>query len=429
MSGEKAQSGEAIEGESSPIPPLRRDLDVFPVEIEGRSLMALRDSEEEGAKALALSPGALSIAAAFDGRHGAADLRSAIDAPDGGFPSAAEIVGLARRLARAGLLETPEVRALRRKRLEDFKASPVRKALLKGSGYPSDPLELAKLLGGFFRAASGPGKPASEKPAGPPPLGVACPHVDLQRGGPAYAWAYQALSETEPPDLVVAVGVAHAGPNSPWVMTRKAYETPYGPMAADLEAYAALRECLWYDPADDEWAHRTEHSLEFQALWLKFLWREKAPPWVPVLCSPFERFCPEKAPSSVATVDRALGGMGRALAAIGGKKRVLVLAAVDLSHVGRRFGDEADPDAAGLKAVEEADRRALEPALRLDCDAFYEGVVRGGNPRRVCGLSALYTSLRWMRDLGAENGVLLAYALAPDPAAGAVSFASCLFPR
>ena len=34
---------------------------------------------------------------------------------------------------------------------------------------------------------------------------------------------------------------------------------------------------------------------EFQALWLRYLWREKTPAWVPI-CSSFERWASDTAP-------------------------------------------------------------------------------------------------------------------------------------
>src|ERR1019366_5722870 len=100
-------------------------------------------------------------------------------------------------------------------------------------------------------------------------------------------------------------------------------------MAVSGELYDEIAGALWYDPRADEWVHRKEHSLEFQALWLKFLWRDKTPPWVPILCSSFERFCPDKPPSSVATIDAALRKIGEGLARRAKTQRILILAGVD----------------------------------------------------------------------------------------------------
>lgn len=408
--------------------PLRLDLDIVQTEHEGRPILVLRDPEGLSDKALAVSPGAIAVAALFDGRRTARDLQEALAKDSDAQVPTADIEGLARELEKAGMLETPEIAKKRRDQLLAFKSAPARPMALKGS-YPEAPLQLAAELGGFFRAPKGPGKPLADKPTRPSaPLGLFSPHIDFHRGGPAYAWAYGALAEAPPPDVVVAFGVAHQSPDSPWVMTKKAYETPCGSMEVDQELYGELASHLWYDPTADEWAHRREHSLEFQAVWLRFLWREKAPKWVPILTSTFERFASDRAPSSIETVDKALEKMGASLAKLAKSgKRVLVLGGVDLAHVGPRFGDDLKLGPELDKRVEEEDRKSLAHALKGDADAFYLSVVADGHWRKVCGLSAIYSSLRCLRALGAAGGELLTYGQAPDPAGGMVSFASAIY--
>ncbi|MBI3552701.1 MAG: AmmeMemoRadiSam system protein B [Elusimicrobia bacterium] len=416
---------------AAPLPPLRRDVEAVPVEHEGRSMFLISDPEGLSPRAMALSPAAMLIASLLDGKRTAAEL-AALFAKSAGAPmEASKIADIARQLEESYLLDSPEVLAKKRSMLAEFAANPVRKAIIAGTGYPKELLELSSLLGGFFRAAKGPGKPPAEKPSRTAaPLGLAAPHIDLQRGGPAYAWAYGELSEAPPPDAIVALGVAHASPDSPWTLTRKSYDTPHGAMAVDEELYKAAAAELWYDPLADEWVHRKEHSLEFQALWLKHLWREKTPPWLPILCSSFERFCPDKPPSSVPTVEKALSGIGRRIAGMAKNRRIMILAGVDLAHVGPRFGDDIELGPELEKRVEGEDRASLAHALALDADAFYLSVVAGGHWRKVCGLSALYTALRWIKALGGGGAEarLLAYGQAPDPLGGLVSFASLEFP-
>jgi len=366
-------------GLSDPLPPLRQALEAVPVEQDGKPLFLLRDLEDLTREGLALSPGGMALAAMLDGRRSASELVGLYAKSTGHFLKAEEVLDLVNRLEQALLLETPEVARRRQVLLREFLESPVRKAVFQGLAYPREPLELSGVLGRFFQDPKGPGKEAASKPLAPPPLGLVSPHIDLNRGGPAYAWAYQALSESSPPDAVVALGVSHMSPNSPWAMTRKSYETPYGALSVHEGLYQEIRACLWYDPADDEWAHRTEHSLEFQALWLRYLWRERTPPWVPILCSSFERFCPDKPPSGVPTVEEAILGIAERLKKrVAAGERLLILAGVDLSHYGPRFGDEEEITPEVEKRVEAEDRRSLEHALRLEAEEFYLSVVSGG---------------------------------------------------
>lgn len=410
------------------LPALRRDLDIVPVEHEGRPLFILQDPEAASSQHMALSPAGMALASLLDGQRSEEELRSALKEAARIDVQLDDIRRLVSELSKAGLLETPEVLERQRKTLREFADSTVRKAASWGASYPRETLELAGLLGGFARDAKGPGSSFPEKPsAGVAPLGLFAPHIDFGRGGPVYAWAYRALADREPPDAIIALGVAHASPPSPWVMTPKAYETPWGEMAVDRELYDDVASCLWYDPRADEIVHRKEHSLEFQAVWLRFLWRDKTPPWVPILCSSFERWAPDHAPSAVKTVEEAIAGVAEKLRARSKSRRILVLAGVDLAHVGPRFGDDLELDEKLEKRLEEEDRKSLAHALKLEPDPFYLSVVADGHWRKVCGLSAGYTALRWIKALGATQGRLLAYDQAPDPAGGIVSFASLIF--
>lgn len=401
----------------------------MPAEEDGKPVFVLRDLEELTDKPLALSGGGMLLISLLDGKRNAARLKDEFKANSGADIEVPVILDLVQALDDAGYLETPAVAAKRAKAAELFRGNPKRPAVFAGPSYPAEPGKLGEHLKTFFTADKGPGKENAESPSKPAPLGLIAPHIDFTRGGPAYAWAYQALSERTPPDIVVALGVAHVSPDSPWVFTHKSYETPFGPMEVDDELYQKLSSRVWYEPRVDEWVHKNEHSLEFQAVWLKHLWGEKAPKWIPILVSSFERFSPEKAPSSVPTIEKALKDLGMVLRAeIAKGKTVMILNGIDLAHVGRRFGDDLDVTPALEKKIETEDRKSLIDAMALDADGFYTSVVSDEHWRKVCGLSALYTGLRLMKEIGATKpGRLLSYGQAPDPAGGLVSFASAIY--
>lgn len=401
----------------------------MPAEEEGKPVFVLRDLEELTDKPLALSGGGMLLASLLDGKRDAARLRDDFNQQTGADLPVEALLGLVNALDEAGYLETPAVAEKRKKALEFFRANPKRAAAFAGPSYPADPLLLAGHMGTFFTADKGPGKEKSVEPAKPAPLGLIAPHIDFTRGGPAYAWAYQALSERKMPDIIVSLGVAHASPDSPWVFTHKSYETPFGPMEVDDELYQKLSSRVWYEPRADEWVHKNEHSLEFQAVWLKYLWREKAPKWIPILVSSFERFSPDEAPSKIPTIEKAIKDLGEVLKAELAKGRtVMILNGIDLAHVGLRFGDDLEITPELEKKIEAEDRKSLVDALALDADGFYKSVVADDHWRKVCGLSALYTGLRLMKAIGAKKpGKLLTYGQAPDPAGGIVSFASAIY--
>ncbi|MCG3204703.1 MAG: hypothetical protein KCHDKBKB_01418 [Elusimicrobia bacterium] len=415
---------------ATPLPALKAGIEAIQVEHEGKPAILLRDQEGLVPDPVAVTlPGYL-VAMMLDGQSTISDIQTYFSKNTGQLIRPEEIEKLVGDLEKAQLLETSAVQKKRREVWEAFEASPIRKPAHMKSGYPENRLDLATFLGKFFQDSKGPLKQMGSAPSRPTPTLLVAPHIDFFRGGPAYAWAYQALSECQPPDLIVALGVAHMSPNSPWVVTKKEYETPYGPVAASPDLVEDFKTSLWYDISSDQWVHRTEHSLEFQALWLKYLWRDKTPPWVPVLCSSFDSFCSDRAPSSIPSVHEGLKKLGEKLKARqkAGQK-IMILAGIDLAHVGPRFGDNEKLGPELEKRVEAEDRKSLELALKGSADEMFLSVMEGGHWRKWCGLSALYTGLQLSRYLTDEplNGRLLTYGQAPDPAGGLVSFTSLFY--
>lgn len=418
-----------LRGTDAPLPPLRTRLEAMPWEDKGVPMYMLRDLENLTERSVALTGGGMVLASLLDGKRSAEQIRDMLLKSTGEVLETSKILDLVSALEQEGFLETADIAARRKKSVDDFAASPKRAPAFAGLSYAAEPLVLAGQLGKYCADEKGPRRAKADAPTKPAPAGLVAPHIDFPRGGPAYGWAYQTLSEHAPPDVIVALGVAHMSPDSPWIFTPKNYATPFGEMSVDAEMYSDLTQNLWYEPRADEWTHKTEHSLEFQAVWLKYLWRDKTPPWVPILVSSFERFSPDQPPANVPTIEKALKDMAAAVRAQTERgRKVLILCGIDLAHVGPRFGDDVEMSEELLKKIEDEDRSSLVNAMTLDADGFYRATVAGEHWRKVCGLSALYTGLRLMKEAGRSTpGRLLAYDQAPDPAGGIVSFASAIF--
>ena len=142
------------------------------------------------------------------------------------------------------------------------------------------------------------------------PKAIVAPHIDFQRGGPAYAWAYRSLVESEGADLYIILGTSHCGGEMPFILTLKNFETPLGVVETDGEFVNRLQGACDGDFFADEYLHRGEHSIEFQVLYLKYVAQKRAEltgsperPFkiVPILVSSFHsmmmaRTAPEQTP-------------------------------------------------------------------------------------------------------------------------------------
>ena len=406
---------------SGALPPLRK-VEVFPVEHGGRRYIALRDPAGYTAAVLMLPVALLEMLSLLDGEHSVADIQAALMRRHGELVERERIEGLVRSLDEQGFMDSPAFAARRDAADRAFLDSPMRPASHAGGAYAADPDELRTVVDGFFAPPEGPG-PIDATGTGQPVRGLVAPHIDFHRGGPAYAWAYRELAERGDADVFVVFGTCHAGMADPFALTRKPFDTPLGPAAVDRDFVDALAARAKQDCFASELAHRNEHSIEFQAVFLRYLYAGRRDVTVvPVLTSfVHEALHLGRAPEDDARVPRFLDALAETAAACG--RRVAFIAGADLAHVGPRFGDLEPVSDAERVRIEREDRAMLAAVVAGDARAFFESARRDGDRRRVCGLSPIYALLR---ATGGAAGSLRRYGQWPDPA-GVVSFASVVF--
>jgi AmmeMemoRadiSam system protein B len=296
-------------------------------------------------------------------------------------------------------------------------------------------VELTAQLDSYFLAPKGPGLASGVNGATAPkaPKAIVAPHIDFHRGGPAYAWAYKPLVEGAGADLYIILGTSHCGGQTPYILTRKDFETPLGLVETDGEFVSRLQEQCAEDCFTDEYLHRGEHSIEFQVLFLKYVAQKRAAltgqpekPFkiVPILVSSFHAMMmsqtlPEQS-EAVETFLRTLREM-----ADGDSRQICFVAGVDLAHVGRQFGDTEPVTDEFLKWVEAEDRQLVDRLAALDAPGFFKEIAKDQDKRKICGFSPLYSLIHL---LDGARGNHLHYGQAFTPETGsAVTFTSMIF--
>jgi AmmeMemoRadiSam system protein B len=410
-----------------PLPRLRlAAIDLFPVEERGRQLFCLRDRTEPEALPLILSEGALLLASLLDGTRTFEGVRAAFLLQTGSPLVDHELTSFLTRLERANLLESDRYRERLEQRVRSFREQRERPASHAGGAYPGTARELKPFLDRFFSADEGPGSlPGPSNGRGVRAL--IAPHIDLHRGGPTYAWTYKALAEREPAELYVLLGTCHTPMSSALAATRKPYATPLGPAPADLAFLDALERLYPGDLYQDELSHRTEHSLEFQAVYLRYLNRvgeSEGAAVVPLLCGSLHERVPEGGePTASSEVMTALAALRDALSQCG--RRVCLVAGADLAHIGPQFGDATPVTPDVLESVGSRDEEMLEIICRGEADEFYRQVMEDGDARRICGLAPIYYLLALAEP---ARGQLLKYSQWVDEQGrGSVTYAGVLF--
>jgi AmmeMemoRadiSam system protein B len=180
---------------------------------------------------------------------------------------------------------------------------------------------------------------------------------------------------------------------------------------------AALR-AAGGQPACDDFCHRGEHSVEFQVLFIRHLFGDQVPV-VPVLCgSVAEGLAQASQPGDLT----ALAGFARALADIV-EPDSLVVAGVDLSHVGPKFGHPLAAFDYELKF--RAHDQALLAAIEAgSAEQLWREARRVEDRYHVCGLPALALLLTALPGL---RGELRGYHVWHEgPTRSAVSYAAAL---
>jgi AmmeMemoRadiSam system protein B len=408
--------------------PRLRPIEVFPIQDRGRRCLVLRDPADPQINPIVLSDGAAEVLLLLDGRRTVSELAATL-LLRGASISQSQLETFLTRLDEAGFLDGP--RAVHRLgvRKSRFRATPMRAAVHAGGAYPDDVADLPRMLAAGYLHADGPGSlPAARNTLAAPIRAAIAPHVDLHRGAPTYSWAYKVLAEAQPADLYVVLGTCHTPVEGHFAATAKAYDTPLGSVPSDA-AFLDRLQALWGDDLFvGEFSHAAEHSVEFQAVYLRSLGLagESSAPIVPILCDSLHSIVPYgKSPRDVAVVSEFVDALRRALIADG--RRITLIAAVDLAHIGPRFGD---PSPVGLErqaSVGHADREMLDLVLRPDADAYYAQVMQDHDSRRICGLTPIYVLSALMQSEG-RRGELLKYTQWVDAdQSSSVTFASAVY--
>lgn len=370
-----------------------RPIEAVPVNHEGRRVLMLRDPLRLSEEVLLVPMPLVPVLQRLDGRHDFEAIREECAALHGARLSEEDFRAVVSRLEEARFLEGESFASWSASLKDAFLRAPSRPAFLAGKSYEADPARLRARMDGFFAAEDGPGMPSANRAAA---------------------------------DLFVVLGTAHAPTRGLWSLTRKSFETPLGTLETDAEFVDALSRRLGADAFRDEFVHRAEHALEFQAVFLQYLFAgARRVRFAPVLVGSFGAFVARgESPRGDAEVEGFIAALKEAMAEREREgRRVCLMASADLAHVGPRFGDEAPVDAARLEALARADAESLEAARRGDAEAFYWSVAEDGDARRVCGLAPVYAMLR---ALDGCEGETLRYAQWPDPN-GTVTFCAAAF--
>jgi len=405
-------------------PKMRTDVSAFPVTVDGKNMIFVQDSQRLSQGVLIPHQVFARLVSFFDGGHSVRDIQYEAMRQYGELVYTEQIETVIQELDKVLLLESPRFCETLDRLKEDFRKADLRPAFFAGKSYPENTDQLRGQLGAYFSERGAPGPPAGEEKTGEL-RGILAPHIDFQRGGPCYARAYKVLREAPPADVYVVLGIAHAPSETRFMVTAKDFETPLGIAQTDKDFVSALsRQCSW-DIFEDEFIHRSEHSIEFQVVFLQYvLGSSQHARIVPILCGSFDHYlAQQRPPEDDPIVSEFLDGLKSAVGA--SKKRVCFIAGVDFSHIGPQFGDPKPADNVFRSEIRQDDLEVLDKAVTRDTGGVFQLLQRNRNKHRICGFPAIYV---FLKTIDASHGEILTYDQGPTPdGQSVVSFAAMAF--
>lgn len=328
------------------------------------------------------------------------------------------------QLDRMLMLDTPRFETAYTEVRKAYHQLEIRPAAVEGRSYPAQREELESFLAANFKTAETWRAVDPPAPAVDRPRALLAPHLDPRRAGAAIARAYLEVDpERAGPVRFVIFGTGHTLMDDLFALTLKHFESPLGFAHGDRAFVEAVAARLGDDAYRAELAHRDEHSIEFQALYLKYRYRDRPFTIVPILCGGFHALLDAgRTPREEARFEALINAVRDAERTLGG--HTVYVAGVDFSHVGPRFGDPAI-DERMRKEIDERDHAAIDAARKGDADAWFESIAAHQDATRICGFAPTYAMLRCAAP---GDGRLLRYEMSDEQDGSTVTVATMAWP-
>lgn len=251
----------------------------------------------------------------------------------------------------------------------------IRKPVVAGQFYPSEPERLKKVIEGF-------GVVRAPKPQ----KVIACilPHAGYAYSGKVAA---KVLSIIDLAPSCIILGPNHTGYGAGCsVMKEGEWLTPFGLVPIDTDLAGSLIENSKY-LEEDEAAHAYEHSIEVELPLLQALCRKDFS-FVPIVLASADPLVYNDLASAIATSIKT------------GKKPVTIIASSDMTH----YESQA--------SANKKDHEAIQAMLRLDEHDLLTKIERLGIS--MCGYVPAVVAMCASKILGAKKAELIAYQTSGD---------------
>lgn len=364
-------------------PVLRSDIQPIATIVKGRQMIVFHDPYRLTDHSIALDMNTLPILQLLDGKHDLRDIQTILMKRQGGrIVYISEIESFIETLDRACLLDSDHFAHKLSKLRSEFSNRENRSPVHAGKAYFAEPDQLSQFIQDVENNLSH----DNMRHIPDTITGVLAPHIDIKVAGEVYVDTYRHLKGKHY-DLVIILGINHHAQDGLYSVSGKNYLTPYGEIKSDRKFISALKELVPEGTlTSDDFGHMTEHSIEFQTIFLQHYLGDSFS-IVPILCGGIHEFICQK---KTFLNDERFRGMVEGLKKLqqGVKGNTLLVAGVDLSHIGQKFGDRMPADAI-LPQATANDKSILSALAGGDVEKVYQIALDTQDRYRICGLPAI----------------------------------------
>jgi AmmeMemoRadiSam system protein B len=356
----------------------------------------------------------------IDGRRDIRDIQiELMRQKSGTFISSDEVKNLLSELESIFILDTENYRQQRDRKISEYSCLEVREAYHAGRSYPQASEELRAYLDSFFHDEESLDEELEDKEI----IALISPHIDLETGKKVYAKAYNTIKNMAPRRIVL-LGTGHNMHEFFFSLTEKDFETPLGRVITDKDFVRELKIAGDGAVSPFDIAHRSEHSLEFQLIFLQHIFGSGFS-LLPFLCGSFHKVLDKVSkPSEIPGVDSFLKVLSDFVKEHASD--TLLVAGVDFSHIGPKFG-HGERASSMLLETKNHDRVLIDAICRGKIEDFWTATREVKDRYNVCGFSTVACLLEIIKG---TQGQLLAYDIwQEEPTQSAVSFAAIAFER
>ena len=376
---------------TSPIPGIRQDLNIVPIKDDGRDLLYFHDVMGYASPNFALDSQVKTVLSLINNKTSVKEICKLSN----GNISTDELLEFIQLLDQNRILNTKHFKLFSNKIEKQFEKSTVRKPALAGRSYPENPEQLNEYLTSFFEGIN-PSLTQDIK-------ALYAPHIELSVGQNQYAEAFSHLSNLTPKRVVILATSHYAGyfpdiyDGKPFIATRKDFKLPHRLIETDRD-YLNL---LSVSDANNgvtfsDRAHRIEHSIETHLLFASYFWKHDFRV-IPILIGSFDEILYHNSGDLAGKIDRFTDQL-KAL----DDDDTFYLISGDLSHIGKKFGDQTRADLMKDK-VQSIDKNFLEASANLETDQLLKNLASHYDSSRICGFPPLYTFINTFEHLNGDQ--------------------------